>query len=222
MLKSTEVLAKIERLNNLDAEREIFGAKFHNYQLNPHLDEETIKSVENRYQIRLPEDYRRFLLEVGNGGAGPFYGLFKLGEQDSGWGFCSWEDGYLLGNPATPFPYRERWNLPETFWSEAPHHREWKNEVEYDQAYQAWDTRLEEIYWAPAVMNGAIPICHLGCALRQWLVVTGVERGNIWADERVDWKGVYPLVTQNRKRVTFSEWYIHWLDDSIRSIIGGA
>jgi hypothetical protein len=220
MLNSVEILEKIKKLKDLDAERKIFGAKYHDYQLNPCLDEETINSLEKRYGIKLPDEYRKFLLEIGNGGAGPYYGLFKLGEQDSGWGFCSWEDGYLLGNPADPFTHQDKWNLPDSFWSEAPHSKEWKSEEEYDQANEAWDTRLNELYWASAVMNGAIPICHLGCALRQWLVVTGLERGNVWGDERVDWKGIYPLVTEEGKRVTFSEWYISWLDDSIRSIIG--
>jgi hypothetical protein len=217
MLNPTQILEKIEKLDRLDAERRIFGAGFHDYQLNPCLDEETVSRLENKYGIHLPEDYRRFLLKVGNGGAGPYYGLFRLGEHDGGWGFCSWEDGYLLGDPAAPFLHQDRWNLPDTFWSEAPQHQEWMSEEESDEAYEAWDARLEEVYWAPSVMNGAIPVCHRGCALRQWLVVTGSERGNIWGDDRVDWGGVYPLVTPGDERVTFSEWYVSWLDESIRS-----
>jgi hypothetical protein len=221
MLNSSVILTKLERLGNLDRERLVFGAAFHNYVLNPCLDEGVIRAVEGRYGFHLPEDYRRFLLEVGNGGAGPYYGLFKLGEHDDGWGFCSWEGGYLLGDPSAPFPYQSSWNLPYTFWSEAPYNKEWASEEESDRAYEAWDTKLEEAYWAPSVMNGAIPICHLGCALRQWLVVTGSERGNVWGDERVDDRGVYPLVTGGGDRVTFSKWYLSWLDDSIRSVEQG-
>ncbi len=149
------------------------------------------------------------------------YGLFQLGEHDDGRGFCPWEDGYLLGDPMALFPYQSRWNLPDTFWSKAPHNKEWASEEESDRAYEAWDAKLEEVYWAPSVMNGAIPICHLGCALRQWLVVTGSERGNVWGDDRVDDGGVYPLVTRDGDRVTFSQWYLSWLDDSIRSMERG-
>jgi hypothetical protein len=218
MLNSTEILEQIERLKTLDSERKIFGSYFHDYQLNPCLDEDAIDFLLAKYVIDLPGDYRRFLLEVGNGGAGPYHGLFKLGEHDDGWGFCAWEDGYLLGDPSAPFRYRERWNLPDTFWSEAPHHREWMSEGQSDKAHESWDAKLDEVYWTPAVMNGAIPICHCGCALRQWLVVTGPERGNVWQDDRVDWNGIYPLETKDGGRVTFLRWYVSWLDDSIASI----
>ena len=215
MLNPIEILDKIERLRNLDLRRKIFGARSHNYRLNSCLNEETIKLVEDRHRIHLPEEYRRFLMEVGNGGAGPYYGLFKLGEQDNGMGFVSWEDGYLLGDPAIPFGYEDKWNLPDTFWSEGPYNKEWANEEEADSAHEAWDARMEELYWALSVMNGAIPICHCGCALRQWLVVTGSERGNVWGDDRADCQGVYPLIGHAGKHKTFSEWYTSWLDEAI-------
>ena len=41
--------------------------------LNPCLGEHEVESFEAQYNIRLPEAYRRFLLEVGDGGAGPPY-----------------------------------------------------------------------------------------------------------------------------------------------------
>ena len=47
---------------------------------------------------------------------------------------------------------------------------------------EAWDRELEAHYWDPAIMNGAIPICHKGCALRQWLVIHGEQRGFVWDD----------------------------------------
>jgi hypothetical protein len=217
MLNPSEILEKLAELKRLDSQHKIFGSDSHDYQLHPCLDEEAIESLEAKYSFYLPQDYRGFLVEVGNGGAGPYHGLFKLGEHDDGWGFCTWEDGYLLGEPSIPFRHRENWNLPDTFWSEAPHYQDWKSEEESYDAYEAWDAKLDEVYWTPALMNGAIPICHLGCALRQWLVVTGPERGNIWQDDRVDWNGIYPLETKDGARVGFLRWYVSWLDKAIAS-----
>lgn len=46
--------------------------------LNPPATEETVKSVEKHFGIDLPTDYRRFVLELGDGGAGPYAGLLPL------------------------------------------------------------------------------------------------------------------------------------------------
>ncbi len=59
-----------------------FGADSHNYQLDPPASEETIAAFEARCGISLPEGYRDFLLWMGNGGAGPFYGLYPLGAAE--------------------------------------------------------------------------------------------------------------------------------------------
>jgi len=50
----------------------------HQYRLNPVLDEQAILTFEKRHNVRLPEDYRAFLLHVGNGGAGPYCGVLPL------------------------------------------------------------------------------------------------------------------------------------------------
>ncbi|MGD8814589.1 MAG: hypothetical protein PVI78_08960 [Anaerolineales bacterium] len=215
MLDPKEILLKLDMLSIIDSNRMVFGAAFHDYHLNPPLDEAAFGWIETKYSILLPDDYRTFILEVGNGGAGPFYGLFKLGEHDSGDGFCSWSDGYLLGDPSAPFPYNDRWNLSEAFWSEAPYNQQWGNQDEEDRACEAWDERLYELYWAPSIMNGAIPICHRGCALRQWMIVTGPERGNIWNDDRADNGGLSPLISPCGDRISFFDWYYDWLNQSI-------
>ena len=77
-----------------------------------------------------------------------------------------------------------------------------------------WDKVLEARYWNPAIMDGAIPICHLGCALRQWLVIHGEQRGFVWNDFRADYRGLSPVLGGSGEPVTFSDWYMGWLDDS--------
>jgi hypothetical protein len=43
---------------------------------------ETVVQFEKHHNITLPDDYRRFILQAGNGGAGPHYGLLPLENID--------------------------------------------------------------------------------------------------------------------------------------------
>jgi hypothetical protein len=212
MLDPAEVLEKLQLASELDIKRAAFGASTHKYKVNPPLSEAEIVTAEQKYSMQLPDDYRTFLREVGNGGAGPYYGLFKLGEEDDGHGHTTWERGGLIGDLEAPFPHREAWNLPDTFWAEGPWSREYATVEEQDAAGEAWDAQLIDSYWATSVMNGAIPICHCGCARRQWLVLTGSERGNVWDDMRVDNAGVAPLIAEGGMHLDFAGWYLGWLD----------
>jgi hypothetical protein len=51
----------------------------HRYRLGAVLSEATLAAFESANGVGLPQDYRRFLSEIGNGGAGPYYGLEPLG-----------------------------------------------------------------------------------------------------------------------------------------------
>ena len=185
----------------------VFGSETHGFKLNPVLSEAKIREFETKHQIILPEDYRIFLLVVGRGGAGPAYGLFNLGEIDHGWGFSKWkEHDHSVGALQTPFPYKAAWNdlsgRPDDALSES-------DEDEYYRLQEAFERR----YYQP--VDGAIPICHLGCALRQWLVVSGEEVGNIWNDNTADYEGFAPEQDGRVKRIGFYRWYRRWLDDAV-------
>lgn len=64
-----------------------------------------------------------------------------------------------------------------------------------DKYWEAWSDK----YWDSKQVNGAVPICYLGSALRQWIVVTGPEAGNVWCDNRADQNGLRPLKTRTQK-----------------------
>lgn len=73
---------QLKRAGEKDSDFSRFGADDHKYRLKPPASEETIAAFETRFGIFLPEGYRNFLLWVGNGGAGPFYGLYSLGAAE--------------------------------------------------------------------------------------------------------------------------------------------
>lgn len=55
-----------------------FGARVHRYRLAPPIAEAELAAIEAAAEVALPEDYRAHLRQVGNGGAGPYYGLWPV------------------------------------------------------------------------------------------------------------------------------------------------
>jgi hypothetical protein len=196
--------------------RPVFGANKHRFIIHPPLSEKEVSDFEKVHRVTLPHEYRGFLLQVGNGGAGPAYGLFKLGEIDDGFDEKPWtENDGFVGTLSKSFPHADPWNdtsdMPIYDESRAD---DLKWEEEYERQYELWQGR----YWNTEIVNGAIPICHVGCAVRQWLVVTGPEAGNVWDDFRTDHKGLRPLQQKEGGRVTFLLWYRSWLEQALQSL----
>lgn len=174
-----QIVTDLQRVR--EAGVRVFGSDSHSFEMNPVLSEKEIQRFEAKHGIRLPTDYRMFLLHVGRGGAGPAYGLFDLGEMDDGHQMKKWRaGGHFVGKIREDFPGARF---------------------------------LRQGSWA--ALDGAIPICHLGCALRQWLVVSGKEAGNVWNDNRADEAGIEPWRFQEQRRATFYIWYRSWLDEAV-------
>jgi hypothetical protein len=53
---------------------------YYGFYLNPKLSNAEVATFEQRAGIRLPDDYRQFLTEIGNGGFGPGEGLEPIGK----------------------------------------------------------------------------------------------------------------------------------------------
>ena len=75
------ILKLLEQAKAKDPDFARFGAYSHQYKLAAPASEETIQEFEEQQGIRLPEEYRDFLMFIGNGGAGPYYGLYGLETQ---------------------------------------------------------------------------------------------------------------------------------------------
>jgi hypothetical protein len=87
------------------------------------------------------------------------------------------------------------------------------DEQEYERQYEEFEKR----YWDSSLVNGAIPICEIGYALRIWVVLTGALAGHLWRDGRADNSGLTPLQVADGSMATFSVWYVEWLEDAIKS-----
>lgn len=75
---TTTYIDLLGELRKADPNQSVFGSEYHQYKLNPPISESQLSDIETRYNCRFPIDYRRYLLEIADGGAGPGIGLYSL------------------------------------------------------------------------------------------------------------------------------------------------
>ncbi|MET8683554.1 SMI1/KNR4 family protein [Streptomyces sp. NPDC004732] len=212
--------------------RAVFGAYFkeygHRFELCPVLTEEQVDAVERRRGVTFPAEYRGFLKEVGAGGAGPDYGVFTVKppepepEPESESEPEPVPEPEPVSAPATattppdhPLPFRpERTAEWEEHQAAEPRRAAYGDSDEdgerFRAAYAAWDERDDELL--DALTEGALYVSEQGCAYYTLLALTGPERGTMWQDVRAAAEGVIPFEFYgSTDRVTFAEWYLHWL-----------
>jgi hypothetical protein len=206
------VRERVLRLRGLPSGQEVFAGFAHEFALAPPLSEAELADVEHAFGIRLPEDYRDFLLHVSAGGAGPGYGVLTLHQVAHTWEWAAESthrtDVARLREPFCP----EHINgMPiDPLLLQAPQQYDFEYRDDYEIAHRRW----EETVWHPDRTAGAVCLCDDGCLRRYWLVVTGEERGKIWRDYRIDGAGLAPLFDAHGRRLTFTRWYLSWLNDA--------
>jgi SMI1 / KNR4 family (SUKH-1) len=111
---------------------------------------EEVEAFETEHGIALPEGYRRFVLEIGNGGE-KFYDIVPLGRVPRHFHRRAEDEFARLANP---FPFTKFWV--------------WEAEDSPDEA------RMEQ------VGDGRLILGDQGCGIYWALIVTGPQRGQMW------------------------------------------
>lgn len=175
------------------------GIRKQEVSFNPCLTEKEILAFEESHCITLPEDYREFISEIGNGGFGPGYGLLPLDKAVV--------DFKLNNKPEIPlnksFRYQDDWN------------EEWIFSFDWERGYP--DDDIVNAYISTDHISGCLQICHYGHGGTFLLVVNGNEKGHIWFDGRADYGGLVPKKDAGQ-RISFAEWYMSFLDMEIKKI----
>lgn len=119
----------------------------HKWVVEDPLTQGELAELEAQIGVRLPEEYRAFLLHVGAGGAGPAYGLFPVRCVQGRW---RWEgDGADLADLsrlAEPFPDQgPDPELLEDVLAQRPEEEDFDDIEDFDDAIEAWDERWEAV-----------------------------------------------------------------------------
>lgn len=195
---------RLATLRELDPKLRTFGADRHRHQLAPPIDASRLAEIEAGFGAALPDGYRAFVSQLGDGGAGPYWGLHPLATGIERL-FDMFDQDTLL---AADFPFDEDVDFGALVgmpadWKE--HIRRLKEEPAYGQA---WD-ELKDRYHVPANYAGTLPICDFGCGESYFMVVRGAQAGWIWVNAIDNGSGLFSL------RIDFLEFYSRWLDDSL-------
>ncbi|KNB69192.1 SMI1/KNR4 family protein [Brevibacillus reuszeri] len=181
---------KLEEAMRKDADFSVFGASSHKYRVNEELTTKELTDWQAKHQVTLPEPYMQFLTKVGNGGAGPYYGMYPIEEA------ASYTDRDALTAKCVLHPgmEKEEWNhLIEPLISD-----EDISDLEYDA------TRNQ-------VLGGMLCIGTQGCEYDMYLVLEGKHRGKIVYTS--DFHPDHPFFFVYEDN--FLDWYERWLDEII-------
>lgn len=188
MWDANDIHARLAAIRVADPGLQRFGASRHQHRLGPTLSEADVAAFEAQHRVTLPENYRTFLLEVGNGGAGPHYGLFPL--HGEGMRDVDREERFRAGHLATPFPHTQAWN------------------PDYDVPVLGRsgpvDRMTEDEYFDERWTTGSLIVAEFGCGAFHRLVITGTARGQVWFDDRAADNGLVP-------EADFHAWYEAWV-----------
>lgn len=180
------ILKLLEQARTKDKDLQVFGAYDHKYQLKPPASEEAVQALEVRLGVQLPEEYRDFLMLMGNGGVGPYYGIYSLEESQKKLQRISELYSIRMMEPVIyPKMCDEDWN----------------------RAVDSGDRRNRDAVYP---YDGILPIGSQGCTLMTGLVLKGPYRGQVvYYDD--DFCGK-PFFVREKG---FLAWYERWLREVI-------
>ena len=182
------ILKLLEQAKAKDPDLMRFGAYSHKYKLSAPASEETIQKFEEQEGIRLPEEYRDFLLFVGNGGAGPYYGLYGVEVEKK-----------ELHDSHGPRLYRVQ---EEPVIYPKMSDEEWDRVADPNGMPGTGRRKGEERH--PYV--GVLPIGSQGCTLMTGIMLAGPYRGQVvYYDEDLCGQ---PFFVREKG---FLKWYERWL-----------
>lgn len=149
-----------------------------------------IEKFEKKFNIRLPEDYRWFILNIANGiKAKKQYDIDFVKQLD----FQNFKYREHEHNPSIPFELTSKVCFNDGYYNEdyARDDYPYEVKVDYDGEIRMTDYRNGEIL---------ITISH-------FLIVNGKEYGNVWVENET-MEEIYPAydLTENKSRLKFNDW----------------
>ncbi len=192
MSKVSSLKEKLEYLKTYDKYYTIFGSCEHKYLLNEPLSEDELCEFEAKHNIKLPSQYRDFLKYMGNGGAGPCYGIYGLKSDVD---YSDLSKLFLLNNDFDIENYPDEYPCVVD------------ENLDCDECEKQEKCLMNFNY--ERYKQGILDICHAGCEGYEALVISD-ESESVWS--------IWEYHSVKKREKNFLTWYEYWLDNSISEI----
>lgn len=137
----------------------IFGADTHHYKFKPAATVQEVSQVQAVLGVRFPDSYIQYLTKLGNGGAGPHYGIYSLDEMQH-------NSQYLLHQPLLGEPMLHP-DMTLTEWYE----------IAEDLDILDEDAEIDAFFGK--LMQGTIVLGTHGCSVDTLLMCSGANAGEV-------------------------------------------
>jgi hypothetical protein len=189
---------KLEELKAKDVEFMTFGSKEawagHEYELYPVVEADYLAEIEREANIVLPEEYKIYLTQVADGGAGPCYGLYPVKQAIERTMRQFKSESEYLGEFFAPFP------LPDA------------DVAEYLRTAEEHSDDDFEAFPAPDILPGILYLAEYGCGGYYVLIVSGEQHGKVWFCHS---DGYLNPCYSGGQQHSFFDWFERWLDTSL-------
>lgn len=191
MLDVPKIRAVVDEASRWDMDLAQFACWGHAHLFNPVLPLEELAAWEELMEVTLPADYRTYLTQLGNGGAGPAYGLFPLslpGDEHARFlqRPCIYSEDQeemfqdVICRLVHWYSKNDDWSLYREYFPQAP---AWKDEAWRDAHWREWSGELErvldETVVFPLLNYGQHMITNEGCSGDIYIILNGSHRGYV-------------------------------------------
>lgn len=186
----------IAEAGRADAGRKVFGAEKHQYRINPVLSMTEIRRAEEERHVKFPEEYVFYLSKVGNGGAGPYYGLYPLER--------------VLAKDRNPYLGQIFERTVTTQLTK----EQWQEHIQkLDELGESLETDVEYEEYQSKLCSNMMPIGTQGCTYDNMLMLSGEDAGQIMY---IDWN-----MEEDSLPFDTGMSFLEWLEGFFRDIVDG-
>lgn len=224
MLDIFKIRAVLDEASKWDMDYKAFGSEVHLHLLRQPLPLRELEAWEEQAKVTLPKDYKTYLTRLGNGGAGPAYGLHpfsppmvKFLRRPCVYSIDREKEYQEMLRKNRHWDETEEWDIYLEYFPDSPGRTDpnWR-EVHLEEWIHQLEQCLDRDIVDPMLYNGQMFIANEGCTMDRYLILNGSHRGFVHYSGDLDYAyNLPPTFDQYQKeqlKQSFAAYYMKYVD----------